>query len=240
MKSEPPHQQEPREIHTYPEGKSHDVPGHAFFPHECIAVKLSMSSVRCIFLATEEQHRADLNDREGCNRPRGKHAATCTARVPDLEPVYVEVRRKYGCCRHAHSAEHIVAWTDILFPQNCTYLCLYTHLHLESATFATGLFAIMMQNAARPAGALSRAAFTHVQPRAKYNTKGENELQEKPPAKQPTEKEEEKPLSVEARDEQLRLAMLDRDGGHHAVGTVNGEYESGLGVETRKNMFRVI
>lgn len=48
------------------------------------------------------------------------------------------------------------------------------------------------------------------------------------------------PSSVADRDREIRERLCEREGGHHAVGIVNGRYEGGLGEETRKNMFRLI
>jgi len=38
----------------------------------------------------------------------------------------------------------------------------------------------------------------------------------------------------------LREKLLDRDGGSHAVGIVDGKYEGGYGKETQKQVFRLI
>lgn len=58
-----------------------------------------------------------------------------------------------------------------------------------------------------------------------------------PSSNDPSEK---KGKSIAERDRELHQLLLDRDGGGHAVGIVGGQYESGLGVETKKNMFRII
>ncbi|KAI3628530.1 hypothetical protein GLX27_002319 [Malassezia furfur] len=46
--------------------------------------------------------------------------------------------------------------------------------------------------------------------------------------------------SVSDRDREIHERLMDREGGHHAVGIVDGKYEGGLGKETKKNMFRLI
>lgn len=54
-------------------------------------------------------------------------------------------------------------------------------------------------------------------------------------------RDEKKPENpVTARDEMLREKLLDRDGGSHAVGIVDGKYEGGYGKETQKQVFRLI
>ncbi|PWN50655.1 hypothetical protein IE53DRAFT_368714 [Violaceomyces palustris] len=42
------------------------------------------------------------------------------------------------------------------------------------------------------------------------------------------------------RDQELMRKLLDMHGGSASVGIVDGQYEGGMGPETRKNMFRVI
>lgn len=59
------------------------------------------------------------------------------------------------------------------------------------------------------------------------------------------QKEEPKPpskssQSVLERDREVHERLSDREGGNHAVGIIDGQYEGGLGKETKKNMFRLI
>ncbi|WFC95168.1 hypothetical protein MBRA1_001815 [Malassezia brasiliensis] len=59
--------------------------------------------------------------------------------------------------------------------------------------------------------------------------------------KKETKRDEAAPQrSVSDRDREIHERLMDREGGRHAVGIVDGQYEGGLGKETKKNMFRLI
>ncbi|KAN0062284.1 hypothetical protein ACQY0O_005465 [Thecaphora frezii] len=61
-----------------------------------------------------------------------------------------------------------------------------------------------------------------------------------PAPSQDTNRSKEAMNTMLQRDQELLQKLLDREGGAAGVATVDGNYEEGLGKETKKNMFRLI